>query len=294
MSTLKTIYLSVAILLAPFITLAQVNQNFDIDIKTETHTRNSSFHQLESSDEHETYIGSSEDLLFIFGKNFFSSYFEYDFIETSFEIEEKASYIKEESDVSVMVYSEGDNADNIPQFKGLEVVENTERIFLKWNTFNDANAKEIIIQRSRDGMLWMNLEKVQPKGDYDELVAYNFVDYNPLEGISFYRLKMIDFKGGSVMSDTKGVKVNNKGYVRCFPNPSSGVVSFFINSTEETSGTLEVVSAQGITVHSERVTVPEGSLAIKRDFHNLKSGMYIIKLNFDSGLSFTQQEIFQD
>ncbi|MEM7163577.1 MAG: T9SS type A sorting domain-containing protein [Bacteroidota bacterium] len=234
-----------------------------------------------------------EEILEIFGSQFFSTYFEYDFIEVSFDLE-AASYIREDSDVAVLVYSEGENPKSFPIIKGLEVVENTERVFIKWNTFNDINSKEIIIQRSRDGILWKNLESIEPKGDYDEIANYHYVDYDPIRGTSFYRLKMTDFKGGSVMSSTKGVKVDNKGYVRCFPNPSTGIVSFFINSTEETDGILEVMNSQGILIHSESISVPEGSVALKRDFHHLKAGMYVIKLNFNSGLSFTQQEIFQD
>ena len=267
------IYLAVLLML-PIISIAQINS-----------PKSSSEHAIQSISENEL-----QDL---FRDNFFKNYFEFDLIQEAFDLE-PASFITKENDISIKVYSEGSEAEFNPEIRDLEVVENTERIFIKWNTYNDVNAKEILIQRSRDGLLWKNLEEIRPKGDYDELVSYHFVDYNPIEGVSYYRLKMTDYRGNSVVSNTKGAKVDNKGYVRCFPNPSTGIVSFFINSIVETTGIMEVVNSQGLIVYRENISIPEGSIALKRDFQHLAKGMYIIKLNFNSGLSFTQQEVFQD
>ena len=241
------------------------------------------------------FLGSSQiqDINAVFGPEFFKNYFEYDFINVTFE-EAGPSYITEESSVSFAIYEEGADNSKIPIFKGLEVVEQTERIFLTWKTLNDVNARKIIVQRSRDGYLWTNIEEVRPKGDYDELVTYNYIDNEPIIGTSFYRLKMTDSNGGFIVSEPQGMKVENKGYIRCFPNPSTGAVSFYIDSTEETTGILEVVNSQGLIVHNEAVSVPEGVVAFKREFRNLKSGMYLIKMNFNSGLNFAQQQIFQN
>lgn len=238
-------------------------------------------------------IGSAQiqDVDAVFGPSFFSNFFEYDFIGETLSLA-GPSYITEESEIAFQVYEEGTDNSKLPIFKGFEVIENTKRIFLKWNTFNDANARQIIIQRSRDGYLWKNLKEIVPKGDYDELASYNFIDHEPLVGTSFYRVKMTDLGGGMIVSELKDIKVENKGFIRCFPNPSTGAVSFYIDSTEETFGILEVINSQGLIVHNEAITIHEGVVALKREFRNLKPGMYLIKLNFNSGLSFTQQQIF--
>jgi len=77
----------------------------------------------------------------------------------------------------------------------------TTNIELYWVTSNEINNDYFTIEKSNDGINFEIVEIILGAGNSDILLEYSFVDKNPINGISYYRLKQTDFDGKFEYSD---------------------------------------------------------------------------------------------
>jgi hypothetical protein len=69
------------------------------------------------------------------------------------------------------------------------------KVFVTWQTATEKNNDYFEIQRSSDGKNYEVLGVLQGAGESNELLNYRFVDESPLLGISYYRLRQVDYDG---------------------------------------------------------------------------------------------------
>ena len=70
-----------------------------------------------------------------------------------------------------------------------------EGVKLTWQTASEAINEGFEIQRSVDGEAWEILDFVYGNGTTVAVQNYDYVDKNPLEGKTYYRLKQMDYDG---------------------------------------------------------------------------------------------------
>ena len=70
-----------------------------------------------------------------------------------------------------------------------------DAVALAWSTAVEINNNYFTIERSRDGSNWEIITYVQGAGNANRVINYLWNDENPIEGISYYRLKQTDFDG---------------------------------------------------------------------------------------------------
>ncbi|HRP92987.1 MAG TPA: T9SS type A sorting domain-containing protein [Ignavibacteriaceae bacterium] len=133
---------------------------------------------------------------------------------------------------------------------------------------------------------WQKLGFVSGNGTTTEKSAYSFVDRNPVEGKTYYRLKQIDFDGSS--KTYTQVEVNfgvAKEYslAQNYPNPFNP--STEINFSLEKSGNtiLKVYNILG----SEVATLLDGFMeagkhSVKFNAKDLTSGVYFYTIKADN------------
>jgi hypothetical protein len=100
-------------------------------------------------------------------------------------------------------------------------------VLLDWVTASEINNDYFTIERSTDGV---NFEIVAiiasqaPNGYSNQFLEYTAVDMQPIEGISYYRLKQTDYDGSFEYSDLVDVNFRNQDEValKLFPNPNRG------------------------------------------------------------------------
>lgn len=68
-------------------------------------------------------------------------------------------------------------------------------VSLEWATATEINNDFFTIERSTDGYNWQIMGYEMGAGNANQTLRYTFTDSNPLEGISYYRLKQTDFDG---------------------------------------------------------------------------------------------------
>ncbi|MFK7772718.1 MAG: T9SS type A sorting domain-containing protein [Saprospiraceae bacterium] len=97
-----------------------------------------------------------------------------------------------------------------------------DKVKINWQTASEENNEYFLIQRSKDGSSWEDIRKVKGAGNSTLTIDYSIVDEKPFSGVSYYRLKQVDFNGDFEFSNIKSVslEIPNSKY-SIFPNPTS-------------------------------------------------------------------------
>jgi hypothetical protein len=162
----------------------------------------------------------------------------------------------------------------------------TERNFvqLNWNTINEINTAEFAIERSDDGRNFKTIGKEQAK-NISSQQNYWFNDIEPLNGVAYYRLKIIDKDFKYNYSKTIVINTNIKSNVSIYPNPAKSVIT--ITYPKASSNTTMVIS----TVEGKKVlvqTLMANSTQSNINIASLTNGNYLVTIA--SGNEITTQK----
>lgn len=94
------------------------------------------------------------------------------------------------------------------------------RVELEWQTATEINNDFFEVQRSFDGKEFEVIGLVEGNGNSMESIDYNFKDYAPLAGESYYRLRQVDYDGAFEFSEVLTVKRQQDSDLVAVPNPT--------------------------------------------------------------------------
>jgi hypothetical protein len=142
---------------------------------------------------------------------------------------------------------------------------------IDWSAISEASGDYFELERSEEGIHFTKLAVVSAKGSESN---YSYWDESPLNGINYYRLKMIGLNGGSSYSKTVSAKVNTgaAATVTVYPNPVRDVVTVKVTGGTE-NGNISLVDLSGRTLRSMTVSAAETAI----DMSSLPPGIYFIK-----------------
>lgn len=143
---------------------------------------------------------------------------------------------------------------------------------LGWATASEKDNRHFTIERSHNGLDFEEVLEVKSTSNASGKTDYKEVDQQPLDGMSYYRLKQTDHDGTATYSAIEAVEIQEKNRVRIFPNPSStGIVT-----VEALAGALvSVVNALGQTVVETYIT----DQPLEIDLGKSGKGMYTLVVN---------------
>ncbi|MFZ1807116.1 MAG: T9SS type A sorting domain-containing protein [Cyclobacteriaceae bacterium] len=143
---------------------------------------------------------------------------------------------------------------------------------LEWKTATEINNDFFEIQRSIDSEQWIEIDKIKGAGNSNDPIQYQHYDNQPIQGLSYYRLKQTDFDGSVDYSPI--VAVNYKGVteIEIFPNPSTGV--FTIPQMQLTTEHVQVYNNLGQKVEFTINTDSDTQISLA----NQPSGVYLVRI----------------
>lgn len=151
---------------------------------------------------------------------------------------------------------------------------------LTWATASELNNSHFVIERARDGKIFEQLGQVSGAGNSDHIIQYKFSDFQPYDGVTYYRLKQVDFDGAFKHSSILTVTADPYHLtMNIHSRPNSGIIDIFINSDQNISGTLEILSASGQLIYSEYRELISGSQNLSIPSKSLGNGVYFVRLN---------------
>ncbi|OGU79480.1 MAG: hypothetical protein A2W11_03655, partial [Ignavibacteria bacterium RBG_16_35_7] len=97
-------------------------------------------------------------------------------------------------------------------------------VVLKWSTASELNNLGFEIERAKDGnkLNWVTIGFVEGSGTSTEINDYVFMDKDPLQGTSYYRLKQVDYDGSFRLFNEVRVEfsgVTDYELAQNYPNP---------------------------------------------------------------------------
>lgn len=158
-----------------------------------------------------------------------------------------------------------------------------DKVFVKWITASESKNEYFIIERSKDAANYEAIGKVDGAINSSQMITYNFVDENPLQGISYYRLKQVDLNGDSKVTNPEVVNASlfSGEEFSLVPNPASEDVTVNFISSESTNETIYIYDSNGLIKLSKDVNCNAGVNATRLDISELGKGLYFVLLNID-------------
>ncbi len=161
-----------------------------------------------------------------------------------------------------------------------------DRVLLNWKTATEVNNDFFEVQRFVALEEIMTLGKVPGNGTTTELHTYQFIDSSPLNGISFYRLKQVDFDGKCEYSKIVSADFSASNIIQVFPNPGSGIELGIYMGVDEIPVYISVQDVRGSEVisFSPQSDASSSMQMIKFDTP-LSPGVYIIQIKSNSHIT---------
>jgi Leucine-rich repeat (LRR) protein len=161
------------------------------------------------------------------------------------------------------------------QFTGLP---QGNAIVLQWQTTNEVNTRQFIIQRASDDVSFASIGTVTAKST-PEANAYNFTDNSPLTGNNFYRLKMADLDGHFTYSPIVLVRLDAAPLTSfAYPNPAHAMTSLVFNSRAASNYSIQITDLSGKKLSEIVGTSISGLNKVDIDVHGYAAGVYTITI----------------
>lgn len=158
-----------------------------------------------------------------------------------------------------------------------EATPRSGKVIIYWQTETELNNDYFTIERSLDGKSFYPIKNIKGAGTTSEPKNYTYEDTDPIQGLSYYRLKQTDYDGQSETFNPASVALLEDDNVKVGPNPATNHVNIVFGQNLGT-GKVRVVNMMGAEVYTQNIS--ESTTTI--DLSNLPSGKYMVVISAES------------
>jgi hypothetical protein len=153
----------------------------------------------------------------------------------------------------------------------------THGVELSWQTASERNSLHFLIERSSDGELFSAIQQVEAQGYSTTETNYTAVDPDPIEGLTYYRIRQVDADGGIFFGPWAVVESKvRKRSITVYPNPNEGR-SLWVQDAEPGS-LLQLFDAAGNPALEKHLSETEIQLP------DLAAGLYLGSVTAPNGV----------
>lgn len=160
------------------------------------------------------------------------------------------------------------------------------QVKIEWSTATEKNNDYFTIERSINGLTFEEIAEVPGAGNSNKKLDYETVDFEPSQGVSYYRLKQTDYDGKYEYFDMIAISyelaANNNCVLTVYPNPCLGRCTIALGECEHVDRSrviVEVFDVAGNKVYQKLPsTNSDGSFSFSLDAkNNLAPGVYVVR-----------------
>jgi len=166
----------------------------------------------------------------------------------------------------------------------VELEDNNVRI--DWATDTEVDNDYFVVERSLDSINFEEVGRLQGAGNSEVLRYYAVTDRFPHEGISYYRLKQVDYDEKTTYFDIKLVDYKDnstpKNSLTVFPNPVKGHSKFSIGfeGFEGNTVQLKIRNMNGFEIYSAEIDISQEHELIDLETNIIQNpGMYVVSVH---------------
>ncbi|MBL0308647.1 MAG: T9SS type A sorting domain-containing protein [Bacteroidetes bacterium] len=148
----------------------------------------------------------------------------------------------------------------------------------RWTTSLEVNNHYFTLERSPDAETFTAIARIEGANNSTQLLDYNWLDENPLPGVSYYRLKQTDYDGQFSYSNIVSVRMKTGLTYKIYPNPSKGHIYIYVSDPSQDLN-FSMIDMTGREVFSKTMTGNNGQLLEINTSGILPAGMYFIHLS---------------
>ncbi len=153
-----------------------------------------------------------------------------------------------------------------------------DNVVIRWSTASETNNNFFTVERSSDGIKFEVIQILQGAGSSTIRNDYTTVDDSPYKGISYYRLKQIDFDGTISYSNIVPVKIDANNVFYIVPNPATEKAELIFGSSDNSQMQLKIFNMHGNQVAFENIDPVQGLNHHTLNLENLDKGIYYLIL----------------
>lgn len=149
---------------------------------------------------------------------------------------------------------------------------------LQWSTTQEKSTSRFVIQKSSDNVNFFSIDSVKAIGDSNAVTHYRFIDNHLLNGVTYYRLKMIGLDGRFKYSPIRSLNntINNL-VISLYPNPVQTGILYI--STSVNCQSIQIFDVSGRVIK----TVSTHGFLNMLYLGDIAKGIYFVSLQTDAG-----------
>ncbi|GAB5417634.1 MAG: hypothetical protein Crog4KO_26190 [Crocinitomicaceae bacterium] len=148
---------------------------------------------------------------------------------------------------------------------------------LRWETNSEVNNDYFNILRSNDGITFENIGMVDGAGSSQDIIQYQFHDFEVRSETVYYQLEQVDLNGDSEKSALISLKrtLIREEPITAFPTPTTGIVTIEVNDPNGSLATLTLTDVNGILI-DQKVALAGGIKQYQFDLCEMTQGIYFV------------------
>jgi hypothetical protein len=166
-----------------------------------------------------------------------------------------------------------------------DLVNNVASVDINWMTGTEKENDYFEIYRSEDAQSFVRMSTLTGAGNSNVEKQYTYIDSRPLNGLSYYKIGMVDKNGNRTYSEIKSIQrdlTNNTVYI--YPNPTNQLTSISYVLPEATHCYFQLLDPLGNSVFLASEYLQKGTKTWQIDASSLARGIYSVSIHTDSGV----------
>ena len=154
---------------------------------------------------------------------------------------------------------------------------NGATVDINWYTASEINNDYFDLERSSDGIDFNSIARLYGAGHSSLIQEYYYEDTQPVYGVSYYRLKQVDYDGQTSYSDPVAIQITDEDLSKFWFDTDNSNINIIL-SKDETDAVLQITDLQGKVVYIEKLCAGQQQYIINVNANSVDKGIYIMSL----------------
>ncbi len=148
---------------------------------------------------------------------------------------------------------------------------------VEWITVTELNNDYFIIEKAEEDGQFIEIGTVQGAGSSTSQLNYSFMDKDRNDGVTYYRIKQVDYDGKSSTGYVKSIDCATEN-VKIYPNPFNTEIKVELGkSMQGQNSKLEITNSVGQIVFVKEITNDASIIYVST--HDFEPGIYFVTVS---------------